>query len=344
MERNFVIKLLFWLDSASGGVMERWNFKGSMKLAAENIVKEQEYLFCYLLTRLGIDVLLLQYASDIDQRLDASGFSSVFRLGEFQKISVKIYNAQACCQSTAVGSPERKVGRRLQAFSENVGAARPSAGREVFIDGNDGKTDNGTPASAGSSEKQEKGFEELALLASSVVMIPVHGPDREIVATGSGIMIGKDGYILTNHHVAAAGGQVYSVRIENDDQVYLTDEIIKYNPAFDLAVIRIDRTLRPLSLYDGAKPLARGQKVVAIGSPLGMFNSVSDGIISGFRKFDTVDMIQFTAPVSHGSSGGALLNMYGEVIGIITAGIDQGQNINLAAGYESIGMFTNGFR
>lgn len=175
-------------------------------------------------------------------------------------------------------------------------------------------------------------------------MISVHGLNQDVVATGSGIMIGRGGYILTNHHVIAAGGQVYSVRIENEDQVYLTDEIIKYNPMLDLAVIRIDRTLEPLPVYGGEKALVRGQKVVAIGSPLGMFNSVSDGIISGFRQFDTVNMIQFTAPVSHGSSGGALLNMYGEVIGIITAGIDQGQNINLAVGYEFINTFTNGFR
>ena len=54
-------------------------------------------------------------------------------------------------------------------------------------------------------------------------------------------------------------------------------------------------------------------------------------------------MIQFTAPISQGSSGGAVLNMYGEVIGISTAGFDRGQNINLAVGYESIQMFIQGF-
>ena len=82
--------------------------------------------------------------------------------------------------------------------------------------------------------------------------------------------------------------------------------------------------------------------MVAIGSPLGLFNSISDGIIAGFRTIDRVDMIQFTAPISHGSSGGAVLNMYGEVIGISTAGFDDGQNINLAMGYECIRMFAKG--
>ena len=54
-------------------------------------------------------------------------------------------------------------------------------------------------------------------------------------------------------------------------------------------------------------------------------------------------MIQFTAPISHGSSGGAVLNMYGEIIGISTAGIDSGQNINLAVDYKDIRFFANGF-
>ena len=163
-----------------------------------------------------------------------------------------------------------------------------------------------------------------------------------MIGTGSGIMIGNDGYILTNNHVAS-GGCFYSVRIEDDEETYVTNEVIKYNSVIDLAIIRIKKQLKPIPLYKGRKKLVRGQKVVAIGSPLGLFNSVSDGIISGFRNINDVDMIQFTAPISHGSSGGAVLNMQGEVIGISTAGIDSGQNINLAIGYENIQLFTNGF-
>lgn len=185
-------------------------------------------------------------------------------------------------------------------------------------------------------------FEELARLASSVVMIGVHDRKGEVNGTGSGIMIGREGYILTNSHVAS-GGRFYSVRVEDDDKIYSTDEVIKYNTVLDLAVLRIDRRLDPIPLYRGEKKLVRGQKVVAIGSPLGLFNSVSDGIISGFREIDGVDMIQFTAPISHGSSGGAVLNMFGEVIGISTAGIERGQNVNLAVGYECINLFIRGF-
>ena len=193
------------------------------------------------------------------------------------------------------------------------------------------------------TQVREKSFEELAALASSIVLILVHDKDGEVIATGSGIMVAKAGYILTNDHVVR-GGYSYSVRIENDDQVYHTDELIKYHWGLDLALLRIQRQLDPIPIYQGQKKLVRGQAVAAIGSPLGLFNSISDGIISGFRTIDGVDMIQFTAPISNGSSGGAVLNMYGEVIGISTAGFDRGQNINLAVGYESIRLFIQGFQ
>lgn len=191
--------------------------------------------------------------------------------------------------------------------------------------------------------RTELSFEQLAQLASSVVMIMVHDKKGEPFASGSGIMIGRKGYIVTNNHVLS-DGCFYSVRIENDDNCYQTDQIVKYNHLFDLAVIRIDRQLNPLPIYSGPQKLVRGQKVVAIGSPMGLFNSVSDGIIAGFRTMEDVDMIQFTAPISPGSSGGAVLNMYGEVVGISTMHLADAQNLNMAVGYEFINLFTQGFR
>ena len=155
-------------------------------------------------------------------------------------------------------------------------------------------------------------------------------------------MIGSEGYILTNFHVVS-GGSYYGINVENDENSYFTDELLKYNQDIDLALIRIDKRLIPVNIYTGEAEIARGQKVVAIGSPLGLFNSVSDGIVSGFRNINNIPMIQYTAPTSHGSSGGAVLNMYGELIGISTAGIDEGQNINLAVSYKNIIPFIKGF-
>ena len=192
------------------------------------------------------------------------------------------------------------------------------------------------------NKRKELDFEQIAKMASSVVMISVYNNSENCIKTGSGVMINKDGYILTNYHVIS-GGSYYTVNIEGENNVYTTNEIIKYNNYTDLSLIRIDRQLNPINVYNEKNELSRGQKVVAIGSPLGLFNSVSDGIISGFRNIDNVNMIQFTAPISHGSSGGALLNLYGELIGISTAGFDDGQNINLAVDYKTILNFIKGF-
>ena len=351
--RNFVAKLMYWFDGQAAELVSGWDERAIIKVVAENVLKEQEYLFYYFLTLLGCDVLLLQYKKDMQAPEVLKVLSSELVLGSFDTCALPEYVPYVHEEKTAesrpvkVIIPERKGRRSARAASgtgKGADAQRANAPgadmQRVNVPGaNVQRTNANRPAPAADVEK---GFEELAQLASSIVMISVHDHRGEIMSTGSGIMIGRGGYILTNNHVAS-GGVFYSVSIEDDDETYQTDEVIKYNGTLDLAVIRIQRQLDPLPIYRGRKKLVRGQKVVAIGSPLGLFNSVSDGIISGFRKIRDIDMIQFTAPISPGSSGGAVLNMQGEVIGISTAGIDSGQNINLAVGYENILMFANGF-
>lgn len=449
MCKNMMVKMLFWFDSVFGQDKPEWDERKVWKIAADNIRKRQEYLFFYLLTLTGCDVLLLQSKGDIDETEERLGLSAKFVLGDYSETAIPKYVREVCggegagirqgqgdgsngiesdagrnggsqerqggCirvkipehrprkrhayagrpaaggevsqeaetmaeagnrpgmvgnQPGAAGNRSRTGGNRpglggsrsgmegimpvtggnrsgMEGIMPGVADNRPgTAGNRTGTAGNHPGTGNGSRVYGGShaaaGQEAEKSFEELAMLASSVVMITIHGNKGDVIGTGSGIMVGRQGYILTNNHVAS-GGKYYSVRIEDDDRVYTTDEVIKYNYVLDLAVIRIDRKLIPIPVYKGQKKLVRGQKVVAIGSPLGLFNSVSDGIISGFRKIDNVDMIQFTAPTSHGSSGGAVLNMQGEVIGISTAGFDGGQNINLAMGYECINLFIKGF-
>lgn len=306
MQKNFGTKLLFWLDSVIGEDLNGWSQRSCIKIIADNVQKEQEYMFYLFLTFLGCDVLLIQNRADIVAEQKLRSYSTEIYLGEYGKTTLCKY----------IRSYPKDQGQKAVQEQQSEGKEK--------------------------SRRVEKSYEELALLASFVVQIAVYNRDGEGVGSGSGIMIGRNGYILTNYHVIATGCS-YSIRIEGDDTVYMTKEVIKYNDAIDLAVIRIEKELEQLPIYHGERELVRGQKVVAIGSPLGLFNSVSDGIISGFRKINDVDMIQFTAPISHGSSGGAVLNMQGEVIGISTAGIDEGQNINLAIGYDNIRLFTNGF-
>lgn len=329
IKRNFIVKMFYWFDKVCIDMVEGWNPRISIKISCTNVQKKHEYLFYYLLTLVGIDVVLLQYKTDIDAKIDKMSLSSKVMLGQFGDCNVPKYD---------VSSYEK------QKSKENMEETptHDSTETKPRICQTDLQRRNRVVTTAIPQQRNELEFEELALFASSVVMIAIHDMKGDVIGTGSGIMVGRNGYILTNNHVAS-GGRFYSVRIEDDEQIYKTDEVIKYNPVLDLAVIRINRTLNPIPIYKGTKKLVRGQKVVAIGSPLGLFNSVSNGIISGFRKIDNVDMIQFTAPISHGSSGGAVLNMFGELIGISTAGIDSGQNINLAVGYECINDFIRGF-
>ena len=376
MLKNFIVKLLFWYDELfkadkTGGAKFLWNEHKSIKIVAANVEKNQEYLFYYMVTLTGCDVMLLQVNKDIDTEDEALGLSAKFVLGDFAEVSIPEYRWHETRQQVSIPAPAIVTGMTSTQSSMDSGTVtsmprlvipprnRPSSARNVASSSNQANIANvvntsnsmntvnrvNSPNAMNSMNSEstvEKSFEELALLASSIVMIAIHDNKGEVIGSGSGIMVGRDGYILTNNHVTA-GGRSYSVRIEDDNNVYETEEMIKYNQFLDLAIIRINRRLDPIKVYNGSKKLVRGQKVVAIGSPLGLFNSVSNGIISGFRQIDMVDMIQFTAPTSHGSSGGAVLNMQGEVIGISTAGYSAGQNINLAVGYEAINQFVKGF-
>lgn len=306
MVKDLVIKVFSWLDLIDADILKSWSPQSVIKIVADNITKEKQYLFFLFLTYLGCDVMLIQNRTDVMFACDFLAYSAGIIIGPYGK-------------------------EKLLEFS--CLPVKPVEKKKVLVPKHQEKKPK---------VRSEMSFEALAQLASSIVLVLVHDENGEVTGTGSGIMIGGSGYILTNNHVVQHGS-FFSVRIEEDEEIYQTDSLIKYNSSTDLALIRIDRKLNPIPIYDGKKELVRGQKVVAIGSPLGLFNSVSDGIISGFRNINDVDMIQFTAPISRGSSGGAVMNMYGEVIGISTAGFDSGQNINLAVGYESIRLFAGSF-
>ena len=341
MVKNFMMKMLYQTDRIAGQLFGRWDIHKTYKFVYNGSVKKHEYLFCYFLTLLGIDVLLLLPQGEVALPQLWLDLSFPVVLGEKREIQIPDYEPhkkQEDIQSSAKNSAQKPASAEK---SDTVG--NPNAAGGITGAGT-AEFPVQTPAISAAAHRQtrhELSYEELASLASSIVMIASHDKKGKVLGTGSGIMIAEDGYILTNNHVIA-GGVYFSVRMEEEEQIYQTDEIIKYHALFDLALIRIDRKLKPLPIYKESQKLVRGQKVVAIGSPLGLFNSVSDGIIAGFRHFENVDMLQFTAPISHGSSGGAVLNMYGELIGISTAGMDDGQNLNLAVDYSYILQFGHG--
>ena len=155
--------------------------------------------------------------------------------------------------------------------------------------------------------------------------------NRRERSLGSGFIIDKKGYIVTNNHVIKNADQVKVIL--HDDQEY-DARIIGVDPVTDLALIKIDaKDLKPLK-FGSSQNAQVGSWVVAIGSPFGLEQTVTAGIISakgriiGSGPYD--DFIQTDASINPGNSGGPLLNMNGEVVGINTAIIKSGQGIGFA--------------
>jgi len=160
-----------------------------------------------------------------------------------------------------------------------------------------------------------------------------YGLSQTTSASGSGIIINKDGYILTNNHIvnSADSSYYYEVSDANSVTVYLYNdntpyeaEIIGTDEETDLAVIKINKEgLMPVELGD-SDGVSVGEFVLAIGNPLGLQSSVTSGIISAVnREVATTEGVQYSliqtdAAINSGNSGGALVNAEGEVIGINT--------------------------
>ncbi len=174
-------------------------------------------------------------------------------------------------------------------------------------------------------------YEGIDQAAKSVLMLLVYSAgEKDYSATGSGFVAFDSQTLITNYHVVEDGDLVLA---ESDDgESFFLDQVIAADKEKDLAILRFKAPthLSPLALFTGER-LLRGQPVVAIGSPEGYKNTVSKGDISSFSMEDEVNFIHFTAPISHGSSGGALFNNEGEVIGITSSSLfGSTQNMNFA--------------
>lgn len=171
---------------------------------------------------------------------------------------------------------------------------------------------------------------DLYKLASpSVVLIEVYGDDDKVSGSGSGFIVSSDGEILTNYHVIAHTKKA-TVRLANED-AYDDVTVLDIDKRKDIALIKIKAIdLVPLKLGHSSS-VQVGDKLYALGTPLGIFqNTLSEGILSGIRQADGYKIFQLSTPVSHGSSGSPVFNSQGQVVGIVEATIEEGQNLNLA--------------
>lgn len=151
---------------------------------------------------------------------------------------------------------------------------------------------------------------------------------------GSGVIIG-DGLILTNQHVIEGmkSGTIYL----HDGTPYKIEGIIASDAKKDLALLKTKEKVKnsQSAIIGTYQSLEKGDKVVAIGSPKGLQNTVSEGIVSSIRVLDGVRYIQTSAPIDHGSSGGGLFNARGELVGITTWKVrDNTANLNFAVAID----------
>jgi serine protease Do len=161
---------------------------------------------------------------------------------------------------------------------------------------------------------------------------PRYPQDRTVQGAGSGVIISKDGYILTNNHVVE-GAKELTVTLA--DKGEFKAQIVGEDPKTDIAIVKIDAGENlPSADIGDSDQIKVGDWVLAIGNPFGLGDTVTSGIVSakgrviGAGPYD--DFIQTDASINPGNSGGPLFNMKGEVIGINTAIISDGQGIGFA--------------
>jgi len=168
-------------------------------------------------------------------------------------------------------------------------------------------------------------------ISPGVVHIAALNQTGKTMRFGSGFIVNSSGTIVTAYHVIK-GASAATVTTA-DGEIYDKVDVSQYDLRRDIAVLKIQpfRALKALRLAIEDE-LAIGEDAAAIGNPQGFEASVSAGIVSGYRQAEGYRMIQTTAPVSPGSSGGPLFDMTGNVIGMVTSGVDnvKAQNLNFA--------------
>lgn len=183
--------------------------------------------------------------------------------------------------------------------------------------------------------------EFLAKYEKAVVFITTYDDKGRKTSTGSGFFVSADGLLVTNRHVLKGS---MSAEIEGPDgSKYKVKRVVATQPDLDLVTAEVDTMGKQVPFLNVEPEVpAKGDKVVVLGSPLGYKFSFSEGAVAGVRTLpDTEhreltgmkgDYIQFTAPVSPGSSGGPVLNAEGKVIGVVTWGYisSSAQNLNFA--------------
>jgi tetratricopeptide (TPR) repeat protein len=165
----------------------------------------------------------------------------------------------------------------------------------------------------------------------SVVAIATYDANGEPLMTGSGFFL-RPGQVVTNLHVVRGAVKAEIKTLDGKGKIFPVNGTLAIDEEGDLALLNIDMPLERSRTTELASDLPdEGEPIFVIGNPLKLEGSVSDGIVSAVREVpNSYRIIQITAPISHGNSGSPVFNLKGQVLGVVTIKVTNGQNINLA--------------
>ncbi len=164
---------------------------------------------------------------------------------------------------------------------------------------------------------------------NAIVTIYTFDTNDNPISQGSGVVLNQKGWVVTNYHVYEGASKIV---VKHANKIVAYSNIVAMDAEKDILILKIVDRSFPSIPIGNSDLLKVGQKVYAIGSPLGLENTISEGIVSGLRtnQEKTKSFIQISAAISPGSSGGAVLTSKGELIAITTSTITKGQNLNFA--------------
>ena len=262
--------------------------------------------------------------------MDVSRFTSV--------MTPKLKTAQCANEETR---PLLNEGRKL-VYMYRDKASKPIA--KIVI----GKSDcflqeNKSTETSGADELQYKGktanYEPSELFRKNneaVVLVRSYDESGALVGFGSGFYVHKNGVIVTNLHVVLSGGSYLDIKFPKHgtyEDVYIAGFS---DTSTDLAILKIDGKKLPTVNISPSVPVNIGDKIYTISNPEGLINTLSEGLVSAERFTDNTTFFQITAPISEGSSGGAVFNKFGDVIGVASMVMKEGQNLNFAVSIDEL--------
>lgn len=200
-------------------------------------------------------------------------------------------------------------------------------------------------STARESSAQENLPELVRRVKPAIVGIVTYGANDTALTTGSGFFL-RPGQVVTNLHVIRGARRCEVKTLDGKGRIYQVSGLLAVDEEGDLALLSVELPTGRGRRSELATLLPEeGEKIFVIGNPLKLEGSVSDGIVSAVRELPNIGkIIQITAPISHGNSGSPVFNLKGQVVGVVTIKVTNGQNINLAIGAARVRQLRAGKR